>query len=225
VLLLVVGIALNGSLAGFALALPVVAASLIILVQPGRWMRRSLGLVAIAALIGAVGLMAASSIGSTKVGADARTSVDSRAVILQTTGKAIADSFPWGSGLGSFLQVYRTYESPDTVTNEYVVHAHNDYAELALELGLPGIVLILLFLGWWAAATWSVWWNGEGGPYARAASIASAALLVHSLVEFPLRTAALATCFAMCLALLADRRRPQEQAVADLRPTRHVVIG
>ena len=131
---------------------------------------------------------------------------------------------PFGSGLGSFVKVYRLYERPDTVTSEYVVHAHNDYAELALELGLPGIILMLLFLAWWIAVAWRVWRTGEGGPFALAASIASAAMLVHSLVDFPLRTAAISSCFAMCLALLADRRAPQRQDSTDLRPTRHIVV-
>ena len=38
------------------------------------------------------------------------------------------------------------YEDPTQVTNTYVIHAHNDYAELALETGVPGILLMLAFL-------------------------------------------------------------------------------
>ena len=84
---------------------------------------------------------------------------------------------------------------PTQVTTEYVVHAHNDYAELALELGFAGVVLMLLFLAWWGAAVWRAWRTAEAGPFARAAAIASAAVLVHSLVDFPLRTAAISACF------------------------------
>jgi O-antigen ligase len=131
---------------------------------------------------------------------------------------------PLGSGLGSFVQVYPLNESPDSVTVEYVVHAHNDYAEIALELGVVGIVLTLLFLAWWVLAVRAVWWRGEGGPFARAAAIASAAVLVHSTVDFPLRTAAISACFAMCLGLLADRRVVLREEPNDLRPTRHLVI-
>jgi O-antigen ligase len=175
-------------------------------------------------VIAAVGSLSVSSIGATKLGEDASTSFQSRQQILETTGRASADFMPWGSGLGSFLKVYRLYENPETVTSEYVVHAHNDYAELSLELGVAGIALILLFLAWWARAVWKVWRNGEGGPFAAAASIGSAAILVHSLVDFPLRTAAVSVCFAMFVALLADRKQPQRQEAADLRPTRHIVV-
>jgi len=224
-LLLLMGIALNGSIAAFALAPPVLAASALILFRPSPTLRKLVGAVAVALLAGGLVLLSTSSIGATKIGSDARESVASRTEILRTTGRAIADYFPAGSGLGSFRQVYRTYESPDAVTNEYVIHAHNDYAELILELGAAGLVLMAMFLAWWGAAVWGVWGRGEGGPYVRAASIASAVLLTHSLVEFPLRTAALAVVFAMCVALLADRRRSQTPELADLRPTRHVVIG
>ena len=120
--------------------------------------------------------------------------------------------------------MYQLYERPDQVTNEYVIHAHNDYVELVLETGLAGIILIIVFLAWWAAAVWRVWRTAEAGPYARAAAIASAAVLAHSLVDFPLRTAAIATSFAMCLALLADRRAPAPREPSELRPARHVVF-
>jgi O-antigen ligase len=111
------------------------------------------------------------------------------------------------------------------VISEYVVHAHNDYAELALELGIPGVLLMLLFLAWWGRAVWAVWRRAEGGPFTRAASIASGAVLIHSLVDFPLRTAAISACFAMFMALLSDRRTPPRRDPADLRPTRHLVFA
>jgi len=223
-LLVIVGIALNHSLAGYLLVLPVLMASALLLVPRGR-MRWWLGFAATVSVIGAVGALASSSIGSTRIGQDAPVSVQSRVQILHTTGRAIADYMPLGSGLGSFVNIYRLYESPDAVTPEYVVHAHNDYAEIALELGVPGVILMLLFLAWWFREVRSVWRRGERGSFAKAASIASAAILVHSIVDFPVRTAAISACFAMCLALLADRRtQPPRREAQDLRPTRHLVI-
>ena len=41
----------------------------------------------------------------------------------------------------------------------------------------------------------------------------------------PLRTAAISSAFAMCLALLAERRAVTASATPDLRPTRHIVLG
>lgn len=223
-LVLIVGIALNGSLAGYVLAVPVLAASALIVLGASNWLRGWLALAAALSVAAGLGALATSSIGGTKLGQDASTSVQSREQILKTTGKAIRDYMPFGSGLGSFVKVYRLYESPDNVSSEYVIHAHNDYAELALELGVAGVVLILLFLAWWAANVAVVWRAMEGSPFARAASIASAAILVHTFVDFPLRTAAISACFAMCCALLIDRRMAPRDELGDLRPTRHLVI-
>jgi len=224
-LLLVVGIALNGSLAGYTLAVPAIAASILIVAPAQRSVRLPVAIIAGLALAAAVAAMASTSIGSSRIGQEASGSVESRQEILKTTGRAIRDTMPFGSGLGSFVKVYPLYESADHVTPEYVVHAHNDYAELTLELGLAGVLLIGVFLAWWTAAARAGWRTGGGGPYARAASIASAVILVHSVVDFPLRTAAISATFAMCLALLINRRPAQRQDPADLRPARHLVVN
>ena len=224
-LVLIVGIALDGSLAGYTLAVPVLAFNAMILLPKKSVLRGFAVAFAILTLFGAVIALASSSVGSSKISRDANTSVQSRLVIMKTTATAISDYLPLGSGLGSFLKVYRLYESPASVTREYVIHAHDDYAELALELGVPGIVLMLIFLGWWVATVTAVWRKKEGSPFTRAASIASAAILVHSLVDFPLRTAAISVCFALCLALLADRRKPPPLELAQFRPARHVSFG
>jgi O-antigen ligase len=224
VLVLVVGIALNGSIAGYVLALPVAAASTLIVIPRGNKARGAVGLVAALLLAGGLIALATSSISSSAVGKEAATSAQSREEIFSTTARAIGDFMPWGSGLGTFRQVYPMYELLDQVTPTYVVHAHNDYAEIALEAGIPGIVLVLLFLAWWRDGVWRVWRTAEAGPFARAATIASAAILVHSVVDFPLRTAAVSAAFAMCLALIADYRAPQPRDETDFRPTRHVVL-
>lgn len=221
---IIVGIALNGSLAAYGLAVPVVLASLLIILPSGSRSRLWLMGIAGLLLLGIVVMLANTNVGATKLAQESVTSVGSREVILDTTSDAIRDFLPLGSGLGSFRDVYQLYERPMEVTNTYVVHAHNDFVEFALETGVPGIVLMLLFLAWWAAAVWRLWGSAEAGPFARAATIASAAILAHSLVDFPLRTAAVGGCFAVFLALLADRRAPLAADKSDLRPTRHFVL-
>jgi O-antigen ligase len=220
-LVVLVGLVLNGSLAGYGLVLPVIAASLLLVIPTAKATRRRLALGAAGLLVAAAAAMTFSPAGDRDLGAT--TSVTSRAEILGTTAKAIGDFLPLGSGLGTFRPVYQFYEDPDTITNTRVPHAHNDYAELALELGIPGIVLVLVFLLWWGAAAARAWRVADATPFARAASIASAAILAHSLVDYPLRTAAIAACFAMCLALLPDRKA-QKRDESELWPARHLVL-
>ncbi|MEO6224501.1 MAG: O-antigen ligase family protein [Sphingomicrobium sp.] len=219
-LVILVGILLNRSLAAYGLMLPVLVASALIVIPGRNRVRPILMAVAVLLLAGGIGLIAGNSTSPGKLGASE--SVQTRQVMFATTVRAAADFMPLGSGLGTFPTVYSLYEDPNSVTNTVVVHAHDDYAELALETGLPGVLLTLLFLAWWGAGVWRVWRSTEPAPFARAASIASAAILAHSLVDFPLRTAAIASVFAMCIALLADRRAPPPKEAGVLRPTRHV---
>lgn len=221
-LVILVGIVLNGSLAGYGLALPVAIASLLLIVPASRTSR-------LLAALGAGALLAAVAVAITftptgNKGLGAATSVGSRAEILATTSHAIRDFLPFGSGLGTFRPVYQLYEDHDRITNTRVPHAHNDYAELALELGVPGIALMLVFLLWWAVTAARAWRVADASPFARAATIASAAILAHSAVDYPLRTAAISACFAMCLALLVDRKPRKGGEGSELWPTRHVVL-
>ena len=56
---------------------------------------------------------------------------------------------------------------------------------------------MLLFLAWWGRSVAQMVRSPASDQFAYAGAIASAALLVHSLVDFPLRTAAMSAVFAM----------------------------
>jgi O-antigen ligase len=226
-LVVAVGIAVNGSLAGYGLVVPVLLASAMIMLPARSGAFRGLAALAAILLILAVGWLATTPLSSEATfRASAQTSVQSREQILRTSMKAAADYLPHGSGIGTFQRVYAhnaDHERLDPRT--YVNHAHNDYVELALETGVPGLIVLALFLAWWATRAWRAWRLVPPDPYIRAASVASAAILIHSLVDFPLRTAAIGACFAMCLALLIRPRSAEATDQSELRPARHMVVG
>ncbi len=224
--LLLVGIALNGSLAVLALVVPVLAASASLFGVGARW-RRFVFPASLLALLAGVILLATTQIGDQTPDLGASRSVESRTAIWSTTTSAIANSFPVGTGLGSFEQVYRLYEDPAEVSDSYVNHAHNDYLELALELGAAGMALIAAFLAWWIVTAGRIWASPLSTPSARAGSIAAAAILAHSVVDFPLRTAAISSIFAASLALMAQRLQSgQAQAKTGARArARHLKLG
>ena len=222
------GLALNGSLAGYGLALPVILASILLLLRPRSparvWVGIGTGLVLVAALAGLLVM----PLGDSVIRSQATTSVETRHDILSTSLAATDAFMPLGSGLGTFARVYALYEDHDRLDPTTAVnHAHDDYVELALEMGVPGVLLMILFLLWWARAALRTWTAGDAGPFARAAAVASAAILAHSIVDFPLRTAAISSCFAMCIALLV-RWRPAAAAPlierTQARAARHIVI-
>jgi O-antigen ligase len=221
---LVVGVVLNGSLAGYVLAVPVIVASAILIIPRGRLARRWIALAAGLLLIAGVGFLWMRPV-SSSLAVQAATSVHSRAEMIATTLTAARNFLPFGSGVGSFRKVYPLFENPDSILPTVVNHAHNDYAELLLETGVIGALLTAAFLVWWVAAVRRVWRDRGEGHYARAASIASAVILVHSLVDYPLRTAAVSAGFAMSLALMAQRRAQAKVEKTDLRPTRHLAFS
>ena len=145
-----------------------------------------------------------------------------------TTMEAIRDTFPAGTGLGSLPQVYRTYEDENEVGREFVNHTHNDYLEFVLELGLPGLLLIVMFLAWWAWRSMRVWRSSfEGADLARAGTLVVLVVLLHSIVDYPARTSAIAALVATACALMVppqarSRRRGRGEPTAEASDLRHL---
>jgi O-antigen ligase len=151
----------------------------------------------------------------------------SRRVLAATTVEIIEDSFPIGTGLGTFSTAYRRYEDPSRVTRQFANHTHNDYLEAVLELGVAGVLLILGFLFWWARRSYQVWSRDfQGAALARAGSAMVGIVLAHSIVDYPLRTTAIAAVFALACALMAAPapRRSSGEVDEDepAEPLRHI---
>jgi O-antigen ligase len=222
-LLLLFGVALNGSLAAYALVVPVLLASLALGPAGVRWRRFAIP-VAVIAVAAAVAVMISAPMGQSGDDPETSRSVASRLEVWRTTTTAIAESFPVGTGLGSFDQVYRQQENPLAVTQNYVNHAHNEYLELVLELGLAGVLLIAGFLLWWALTTARIWRSHLSTPFAKASTIVTAAVLTHSIVDFPIRTGAISAIFAAALAFMTQHSATFDKS-REARPTRHVKLG
>lgn len=130
---------------------------------------------------------------------------DYRLDILAITLTAAMDFLPLGSGFGTFPAIYLMYDRPEALLTAYVNHAHNDWAELWLEGGWPFGLAAAGFLLWFSKAARADW---GGGPLSgvdralrRAGAIAVCLILLHSLVDYPLRTVSLLGLFAFCCAL------------------------
>jgi O-antigen ligase len=133
---------------------------------------------------------------------------DLRASLSPATAILALQHLPVGSGLGSFEQLYSISEADAELFSGYANRAHNDWAEFLLETGLPGVVVASLFLIWLTRRTIAVWKkhpalvDGCAFMLARGGSLIIFLLLVHSLVDYPLRTTALSSLLAFAAALL-----------------------
>lgn len=117
--------------------------------------------------------------------------------------KAIGDYMPFGSGFGSFVPVYKLLETPAVMQNTYVNHAHDDWLEIVLEGGLPVVALLVGFLIWWGRAGLALWRKAGGrDTLVRGAWLVTAVLLIHAFLDYPLRTPAMMSVFALACAML-----------------------
>ena len=216
-LFLTTGIAISGSAAGYGLFLLAALATVLIyrraLVGRIGW-QWGAGIGVLLVILVVAGLRGPLS--TEALSGEVSEDPASRRVLTTTTIEAIERSFPVGTGLGSFQNIYRQFEEPDRVSRGYANHAHNDYVEIALELGLAGILLVLGFILWWARHALRVWRNDfQGAALARAGSVIVAIVLIHSIVDYPIRTAAIAAVFAMGCALMVPRAEPARRGEGE----------
>lgn len=118
---------------------------------------------------------------------------DMRARALPTVWHMLRDYFPAGSGFGSFDPLFRMHEPFELLKPTYFNHAHNDWLEVLLDAGIPGLLLVGVAIGWWGWASIAAW-RGPSSAAASLARLGSAALLlifIASIFDYPARTPAI----------------------------------
>jgi len=115
---------------------------------------------------------------------------DMRTRGLPTVLAMVRDYFPFGSGLGGFDPVFRMHEPFGLLKLTYFNHAHNDLLEVVLDAGLPGLLLLLVAIGWWARASERAWRAGRGTRrmLPKLGSAILLLVLIASVFDYPART-------------------------------------
>ena len=123
---------------------------------------------------------------------------------------AVTDFWLTGSGLGSFQHVFPIYRSFGGVHS--YTHAHNDYLQLLVELGAPG----LLFVLWLIVSIWIGAHRARDGLQGDAASLylhagycaAVVAIALHSFTDFSLHLPSNAALLSVVLGVVVgfDRK-------------------
>lgn len=202
-LILSVGILFTGSRAGLLLLFPVLFLTYVTMLRTSRGATPQIMAIGGALLV--VGVLGAMSYGPFYERITERSQnfqEDVRYWAAPITLKSSVNNLPFGTGFGTFDPVFRRAAGDANLGPSFVNHAHNDYLELFLTGGVPALLLIALFLGWAAMVTQSNWRMRSGNPsaLARASAIVILVALLHSGVDYPLRTAALACLFAAACA-------------------------
>jgi O-antigen ligase len=202
-LIFVVSLGVTRSRAGLGLGAAAILASAVLL-WFSRATPRIVPVVMVAVLVVGGGLISAFALEPLMKRFDSSVPTDARVTILPHALAAAKAYLPFGSGLGSFVPVFQAFEQPQNMTAQFVNHAHDDYLELVIEAGVMGALVLLAGLAWVASAAWRALVRpfGHDPDLPRVAAVVVVLLLVHSVVDYPLRTAALSVVFALGCALM-----------------------
>jgi hypothetical protein len=143
---------------------------------------------------------------------------DARYAYLPDILYTLSQYWPVGSGLGSFVPVFTPNENLDLAGRAYLNHAHNDFLEWALETGILGVA-------WLAFSVIAIGYLASRKLKKSSADIGitmGALLLVtlaslHSLADYPLRTATLAVAFAYAAGMLCSSPTNAARDAAEYR--------
>ena len=203
----IAGLLLIGSNAGLLLMVPAVAGAFLLGPWRGLIAHRRFALGFGLSVLAFGGLIVAGFASGTltdKVGVSAT----SRSHITGITLDSARAFLPVGAGLGSFPAIYLMESGGQGTNREWMNHAHDDPAEVLLELGAPGAILMALFALWLIRSTVMVWTRprlGSLNPLTQAASLGATLVALHCFVDYPLRSGAIAALFGALLALLVGR--------------------
>ncbi|WP_324699487.1 O-antigen ligase family protein [Novosphingobium aerophilum] len=137
----------------------------------------------------------------------------------QDSGTAIARFWPFGSGYGTFAGVFQTVEPLEHVGTHYVNHAHNDLLEIMLEGGMPATLLFAAGIAWWLRRGVSALREtGSARRLGIAAWTGILVLLLHSLVDYPVRMLPVELVAAMLAGFLVPPAPPAQPARRRLGP-------
>jgi O-antigen ligase len=122
--------------------------------------------------------------------------------------RLIGEYFPWGSGIGSFVEVWRIHEPRQLLDGSYLNHAHSDWLEWPMEMGLPGMLLLAVAIGAWVWRTIQLARlrprRDTGVVVGRAGAVIVLVLGLASLVDYPIRVPSVAAVLAIAVVWMAS---------------------
>ena len=204
--LLTLGVVLTASRAGIGLLVIALTAALVILRPPARLNLRQTGTIVggalVLCLVIVILLQDNAVIGRTVHRFNSMR--DARPEMWHLALAVARDHLPWGTGMGSFVPVFMAAERLDMVEVYYANRAHQDYVELAIEAGLPGVVWGGWILALLSVAARNALRQGQGVPRGHIICAISSLCVIalHSLLDYPLRFMSLSCLAAVAAGLL-----------------------
>ncbi|MFU7527409.1 O-antigen ligase family protein [Qipengyuania sp. ASV99] len=136
---------------------------------------------------------------------------DARAYIWEDAAYSADRYWPIGSGMGTFDDVFQIDESLENMTLRTAGRAHNDYLEVAIEAGLPGLTLIA---GWLILLGWLIWRarKSRGRWIAWSGGVILLTIALQSITDYPLRNLTMLTFASYALLILLRFGSPEHSS-------------
>ena len=206
VLSAVLGIGLSGSLSGYLLFIPVFAMALFLWTS-GEKLKYIYLIGIVISFLGFLlfDIFLWNDLHSEITDKFTSTDKMSRTIMFENSYEIGKTYFPFGSGPGSFSDSYRLIEETTRLT---VPHAHNDYIELFVEFGILGLIGISLTILWLTKLIFTSFSaKRRHSNLAKYLAISICLVVVHSLIDYPLRTIAIMALasFYLCSILLSHK--------------------
>ena len=132
---------------------------------------------------------------------------DFRIAILGPVARAGWQYFPFGSGIGSFAEVYQVHEPKNMLTLNFLNRAHNDWLETFMTVGLPGLLLLIIAVAGYMRCVWSNFASKDIRPrtksFAGLGAVLILILALASTADYPLRTPSMSCLFVLAAVWLA----------------------
>lgn len=144
---------------------------------------------------------------------------DARWCVYPAFWRMALDAWPSGLGLGSVVAAFPSYRRPECGISGYWETAHDSWLEGLLTLGALFPLLVVAVLAVTLPPIWRAWRDGRRSkPIALVALLAAAAMMLHSIVDFPLEipaNAALLALLAVAAVGAAPRPGQRREPLAD----------
>lgn len=123
--------------------------------------------------------------------------------------RLVEQYLPFGSGIGTFVEIYKVAEPEQLLQPTYVNHAHNDWLEVMLEGGVPAIIIVaaaLAILVIRGSTTLRSARTAQEIVLRRLGASICVLLALASVYDYPLRTPALAALLSVGVAMFLQKR-------------------
>lgn len=207
---MILALVLAGSRAGIAL-LPIALAFQYLILQPEarfNWLKAGVSLLTSAALGAAAFLVLRNNRAIEGIAGRFDFTGEFRPELWRDSLFALGQYWPAGSGQGTFVPVMMAVERLEVVDPTLPNRAHNDYLELLIGAGLPGALVLAALTALILHAVWRALRQPPVGSRSQVLFACGALLIfaLHSLVDYPLRSMALAALAATAVGLLIPPR-------------------